>query len=74
MPAKNARAYLVRVWLEPGEGGGVWRASLTDLATRQARYFADYANLLEYLEGLSAAQRPQKGAQDEPNQGGPGQP
>ncbi|MBI5813275.1 MAG: hypothetical protein HZB27_12175 [Meiothermus silvanus] len=34
MPAKNAWAYLVRIWLEPGEGGEVWRASLTDLATR----------------------------------------
>jgi len=67
MPAKNAWAYLVRIWLEPGEGGEVWRASLTDLATRQARYFADYANLLRYLEeiaGPSAAQHLQGGTDD----------
>jgi hypothetical protein len=69
MPAKNAWAYLVRVWLEPGEDGGVWRASLTDLATRQARYFADYTNLLQYLAGLPelpTAQHPQGEAKDEP--------
>jgi hypothetical protein len=68
MPAKNAWAYLVRIWLETGEGGEVWRASLTDLATRQARYFADYADLLRYLEevaGPSSAQR-LPGRKDEP--------
>lgn len=50
MLAKNALTYLVRIWLEPGQGGGVWRASVTDLATRQVRYFAHPASLLGFLE------------------------
>lgn len=49
MPAKNALAYLVRVWLEPGESGGVWRASVTDLTTRQVHYFTDYAAFLDFI-------------------------
>ena len=41
--------YVVRTWREPGEAGGVWRASLRDGATSESRHFASAEALAHFL-------------------------
>ncbi|MCL6569295.1 MAG: hypothetical protein K6T35_10570 [Meiothermus silvanus] len=58
MPAKNAWAYLVRIWLEPTQGGeGVWRASVTETRTQERRYFTNPEELKQFLETCFAARK-----------------
>lgn len=42
---RSSGVYVVRIWLEAGDGGEVWRASATDTATKERHFFADPATL-----------------------------
>jgi hypothetical protein len=51
--ATTRASYLVRVWWEPRPQGQVWRASVTDLATGERKYFATPERLARHLEKRS---------------------
>jgi len=45
--------YVLRVWSEHEHGRHpAFRAALTDVATKETRYFSDAAALAHYLRGL----------------------
>lgn len=51
MNARLSRVYVVRIWLEPTQGGeGVWRASVTETRTQERRYFTNPEELKQFLE------------------------
>ncbi|ADH64799.1 hypothetical protein Mesil_2960 [Allomeiothermus silvanus DSM 9946] len=53
MNARLSRVYVVRIWLEPTQGGeGVWRASVTETRTQERRYFTNPEELKQFLERL----------------------
>lgn len=43
----NYQSYLLRIWQE--EDYGTWRASLTNISTRECHAFSDITNLYSYL-------------------------
>ncbi|WP_027891576.1 hypothetical protein [Calidithermus chliarophilus] len=51
MDPQPAQTYIVRIWWEQthdGEGGA-WRASLTEVHSKERRYFKSPDELLHYL-------------------------
>ncbi|WP_018466986.1 hypothetical protein [Calidithermus timidus] len=46
-----AQTYIVRIWWEksPEREGGVWRASLTEVHSKERHYFKSPEELLRYL-------------------------
>lgn len=61
--SENAnRTYLLRVWREPEhDGPSLFRAVLTDVGTRETRYFSDVTDLAQHLRSLEARQEPDEG-------------
>ena len=56
---KTYGVYVVRVWLEPFEsGGGAWRASATDTVSKEKHYFAQPAELSNFLLALNLPVEP----------------
>jgi hypothetical protein len=57
MDPRPAQTYIVRIWWErnPDEEGGVWRASLTEVHSKERHYFKSPEDLLRYLERSSQA-------------------
>lgn len=50
MRPRPAQSYVLRIWWEPSEcGSDAWRASLTEVHTREAHYFASLEALVDYL-------------------------
>jgi|FLYL01.1.fsa_nt_gi hypothetical protein len=48
----SQRVYVVRIWREPtADGPGAWRASATDVASRERCYFATPKALATFLSG-----------------------
>lgn len=59
MNARLSRVYVVRIWLEPTQGGeGVWRASVTETRTQERRYFATPEELKQFLEAQTSPPHP----------------
>lgn len=53
MSENDNHTYLLRVWRESEHSGpGPIRAALTDVATRETRYFADVHALARHLRSL----------------------
>ena len=48
--------YIVRVWLEAGEGVGAWRACALDPNTQDKHYFARPEDLGRFLGGRQSGQ------------------
>jgi hypothetical protein len=49
---ESQRVYVVRIWRKPtADGPGVWRASVTDVASREKCYFATPRALAAFLGG-----------------------
>lgn len=46
--SKNYQSYLLRIWLD--NEFGTWRASLTNIATREWQAFPNIVNLFSYLQ------------------------
>lgn len=56
---KTCGVYVVRIWLEPREGGGgAWRASATDTVSKERYYFAHPAELSNFLLALNLPVEP----------------
>jgi hypothetical protein len=52
--------YVVRIWREPtAEGSGVWRASVTNVASREKCYFATPKALATFLGECEAGAEPE---------------
>lgn len=53
MPEPANHTYLLRVWSEAEHGQSrAFRAALTDVATRETRYFTDARELAQHLRSL----------------------
>jgi len=46
--------FVIRIWLEPGAGGGSRRGYVEDVATKERRYFSVLADAAEFISVLGA--------------------
>jgi environmental stress-induced protein Ves len=56
----KARGIVIRTWTEQ-HATHAWRATVTDVETRQTRAFSRFADLVRYLETVLATQGEEKG-------------
>ena len=60
MSENRNHTYLLRVWREPEhEGPPLFRAVLTDVGTRETRYFSDVLALARHLRLLERGDGPE---------------
>lgn len=53
-----SRAYVIRIWYEPGALGAIWQASATDVQTQPKHYFKSQQELGNFLKNSSTDTSP----------------